>query len=102
MKGQSEGVAGGITGQSGSGLAAAASSVARFLNFRLDRNGRRLERDQQLIELEPKGFDMLDYLLRHRDRVVSKAELMDILWPDAVVTASSLTTCAAKVRRALG
>ena len=36
--------------------------------------------------LQPRVFDLLCYLVEHRDRVVSKEELLDTLWPGVVVT----------------
>lgn len=44
----------------------------------------------------------IGYLVQHRDRVVPKQELLDKLWPDAVVTDSSLQRVASLARAALG
>jgi DNA-binding winged helix-turn-helix (wHTH) protein len=43
------------------------------------------------VTLQPKALELLLYLVRNRDRVVAKDELLDEVWPDAVVTESSLT-----------
>jgi DNA-binding winged helix-turn-helix (wHTH) protein len=48
--------------------------------------------------IEPKAFDLLAYLVQHRDRVVSKNELQDAIWPGMVVTETSLTRTVMKVR----
>lgn len=54
------------------------------------------------VPLQPKAWDLLVYLIRHRERVVTKDELLAELWPDVVVTEASLTKAVAAVRRALG
>jgi DNA-binding winged helix-turn-helix (wHTH) protein/pimeloyl-ACP methyl ester carboxylesterase len=52
--------------------------------------------------IEPKAFDLLAYLVQHRDRVVSKNELQDAIWPGMVVTETSLTRTVMKARKAVG
>jgi hypothetical protein len=58
--------------------------------------------DGRPIELEPKAFRVLLYLVEHRDRAVSKDELMDAVWQDAAVTDNALTRIVAQIRRELG
>ena len=52
-------------------------------------------------DLEPKVFDLIAYLLENRDRVVSKEELQESLWPNVVVTEASLSRTIMKARKAL-
>lgn len=52
--------------------------------------------------MEPQGFKVLTYLLERRDRVVSKPELFEALWPEWYVTEATLTQRLVAVRRALG
>lgn len=52
--------------------------------------------------LQPKAFDLLVYLIEHRDRVLSIDELMDAVWYDRAVQVGSLATAIARVRAALG
>jgi predicted ATPase len=59
-------------------------------------------RDGELRHLEPQAFDLLVYLLEHRDRVVSKEELLDRVWGTQFVSESALTTRIKEVRRAIG
>ncbi|HXG18458.1 MAG TPA: transcriptional regulator [Methylomirabilota bacterium] len=54
------------------------------------------------VEIEPKVFDVLVYLLHHRDRLVSKDELLDQLWPGQVVSETALMRCIVAARKAVG
>ena len=56
----------------------------------------------QPVSLEPKTFDVLRYLLEHRDRLVTKEELLDSVWKDTFVTPNVLTRAVAQMRKALG
>lgn len=73
-----------------------------FGNYRLDLATRQLFRGTAEIRLPPKAFDLLQWLVEHRDRAVSKAELHDHLWPGTFVTEANLASLVAEVRRALG
>ena len=54
-----------------------------------------------LIPLGPQVFNVLAYLVAHRDRVVSRDELFARLWPDQFVTDDALGRCIRAARRAL-
>jgi DNA-binding winged helix-turn-helix (wHTH) protein/tetratricopeptide (TPR) repeat protein len=54
------------------------------------------------VALEPRVFELLVYLIEHRERVVAKEELFDRLWAGKYVTESTLTRAVYEVRRALG
>jgi class 3 adenylate cyclase/DNA-binding winged helix-turn-helix (wHTH) protein/tetratricopeptide (TPR) repeat protein len=54
------------------------------------------------IKLRRKVFQVLVYLLAHRDRVVSKPELFEQLWPEQFVGEATLTSCIKTLRKALG
>jgi class 3 adenylate cyclase/tetratricopeptide (TPR) repeat protein len=56
----------------------------------------------QAIKLRPKVFEVLAYLIRHRDRVVSKDELLAQLWPKQFIGDGTLNACLMAVRRAIG
>jgi DNA-binding winged helix-turn-helix (wHTH) protein/TolB-like protein/tetratricopeptide (TPR) repeat protein len=73
-----------------------------FGPFRLDPEARVLSRGDTPISLTPKAFDTLVALVEARDRVAGKAELMQRLWPDAVVEESNLTQQIFTLRKALG
>src|SRR5687767_14267813 len=61
-----------------------------------------LRRDGAAIPLEPQAFDVLVHLVRHRDRVVAKEELMDTIWGGRFVSETAVTSRIKQVRRALG
>ncbi len=73
-----------------------------FGDYRLDIDRRELRRDNEIISLEPKAFDLLTYLVRHRHRVVSKDDLLQEVWGGRIVSEAALTTRINAVRRALG
>lgn len=73
----------------------------RFGDFELRPAGRELLRDGVPVELQPKVFDFIAYLLQHRDRAVGKEELLAAVWPGQVVTDSALSRCVRRAREAL-
>jgi len=74
----------------------------RFAGFELDLDARELRSDGEIVALQPQVFALLAYLVEHRDRAVAKAELLERLWPDAVVTEASLQRAMSLLRTALG
>ena len=61
-----------------------------------------LHRAGVLMSLGPKAFNVLVYLLRHRDRVVLKEELCTLLWPGQAISDMALARCIASIRKAVG
>lgn len=76
--------------------------VLAFGQYRLDIERRELRRGTELVELEPRAFDLLAFLIQHRDHVVSKDDLLQAVWHGRIVSESALTTRINAVRRALG
>ena len=74
----------------------------RFDQFCVDVGGRELRRGNILIEIEPQVFDVLVYLIEHRDRVVSKEELFESIWEGRTVSESALTSRINAARTAVG
>jgi len=75
--------------------------VYRFGEFELDCALRELRRAGVPVAIQPKAFELLRYLIEHRDRAVDKDELQDVLWPRSIVTEASLTRSVMKARRAV-
>ncbi len=73
-----------------------------FRDCVLDPERRELKRASQAIALGPQVFDLLLFLLRNRDRVVSKDDLLDTVWAGRIVSESTLTSHINAVRRAIG
>src|SRR5262249_15366060 len=73
----------------------------RFGRFVLDCDTRELRRDGAEIRVSPKAFELLAMLVRNRTRAVSKAELLEKLWPSTFVEETNLASLAAEIRRAL-
>src|SRR6516164_6404806 len=68
----------------------------------IDVDRREFPRRAELIALEPQVFDLLVYLVRNRDRVVSKEELLGAVWGGRIVSESTLTSRINAVRKAVG
>ena len=61
-----------------------------------------LERAGQRTRLAPKVFEVLCYLIAHRDRVVSKQELCDQVWEGLAISDATLESCLRTVRISVG
>jgi TolB-like protein len=74
----------------------------RFTDHVLDIERRELRRGSTLIAVEPQVFDLLNYLLENRDRVVSRDDLIASVWCGRAVSDSTLDSRINAARRALG
>ena len=73
-----------------------------FEDFSLDTARRELRRDGTLIALQPQVFDLLEYAIRNRERVVSKDDLLAAVWNGRIVSESTLSTRINAARSAIG
>jgi len=73
-----------------------------FGAYVLDREARQLRKGAVPQRLLPQAFALLEMLVERRPAAVSKQEIRDRLWPDTYVSESTLSSLAARVRRALG
>ncbi|WP_316170892.1 MULTISPECIES: winged helix-turn-helix domain-containing tetratricopeptide repeat protein [unclassified Bradyrhizobium] len=73
-----------------------------FEDFCLDAERRELTRGSQLVAVGPKVFDLLLYLVRNRDQVVTRDDLLTAVWQGRIVSESTLTSHVNAVRRAVG
>src|SRR5438045_3166549 len=81
---------------------AGARARVRFGAFEFDAATRELLREGQRVHLSPKSFDLLEILIERRPALVTKTELQDRLWPDAVVLEANLGNASAGIRKAPG
>jgi len=75
--------------------------IFRFGRFELDERKRELRLGSRVIELQPRVFELLVYLVRNQDRVVSKDELLSAIWPEVIVTDSSIMRAVCLIRTIL-
>jgi TolB-like protein/DNA-binding winged helix-turn-helix (wHTH) protein len=79
-----------------------AETTVRFADYELDFARRELRRGGAVVELQPTPRRVLLHLAEHRDRTVSRRELLDAVWPGVVVGDETLTRALAEIRRAVG
>jgi DNA-binding winged helix-turn-helix (wHTH) protein/Tol biopolymer transport system component len=73
-----------------------------FAGFVMDLRRVGVWKGDEAVPLEPKSFDVLRYLVEHRDRLVTHDELLDNAWAGTFVTPNALTRTIARLRKALG
>ena len=73
-----------------------------FENYTLDTEKRELHRGADAVSITPQAFDLLDYLIRNRERVVSKDDLIIAVWNGRIVSDAALTTRLNAARNAIG
>ncbi|RWH78854.1 MAG: transcriptional regulator [Mesorhizobium sp.] len=73
-----------------------------FEDFALDGDRRELRRGNELVSVEPQVFDLLQYLIRNRERVVSKDDLVDAVWQGRIISDATLASRINAARNALG
>jgi len=73
-----------------------------FEDYALDTDRRELYRGADVLPVAPQVFDLLEYLVRHRERVVSKDDLILAIWNGRVVSDAALTTRLNVARGAIG
>lgn len=76
--------------------------IYEFGPFRLQPAERKLLRDGVVVALTPKVFDLLVILVRNRNHLLDKSELMRLLWADSFVEDGNLSNSIFVLRKALG
>ena len=76
--------------------------IFRFGDFELRVSERRLTCRGETISVGSRAFDLLTYLVQHRDRVVGKDELLDQVWPGIAVEEANLSVHVSALRKVLG
>ena len=73
-----------------------------FEEYAFDTDRRELHRGTDVVAVAPQVFDLLDYLIRHREHVVTKDDLISAVWNGRVVSDAALTTRLNAARCAIG
>jgi TolB-like protein/Tfp pilus assembly protein PilF len=73
-----------------------------FDNVSVDTDRRELRRDGELRSVEPQVFDLLEFLIRNRDRMVSRDDLLAAVWNGRIVSESTLASRINAARTAIG
>lgn len=73
-----------------------------FENFTVDTERREVRRGGEPCAVEPQVFDVLEFLIRNRDRVVSRDDLLAAVWNGRIVSESTLASRINAVRNAIG
>jgi DNA-binding winged helix-turn-helix (wHTH) protein len=68
----------------------------------LDTDRRELRRKGSLVAVEPQVFDLLVHLMRHRERVVTKDDLLAAVWQGRIVSESALANRINAARGVIG
>jgi TolB-like protein len=76
--------------------------IYRFEGYCLDVGRQELRRGDQPVDVDPQVLDLLHYLIRNRERVVSKDDLIAHVWHGRIVSDSTLTSRITTVRQAIG
>jgi TolB-like protein/Flp pilus assembly protein TadD len=86
------------------GLSSKGIRVLRYLfeEYAFDTDRRELRRRADAVSIAPQVFDLLDYLIRNRERVVSKDDLINAVWNGRSVSDAALTTRLNVARSAIG
>jgi TolB-like protein/cytochrome c-type biogenesis protein CcmH/NrfG len=74
----------------------------RFGDYEIDLDRRELRRANRPVHVQPQVFDLLVYLVQNRDRVVSKQDLIALIWGGRIVSESTLTSRINAARKAVG
>jgi TolB-like protein len=74
----------------------------RFDEFVMDTDRRELRRGEALVAVEPQVFDLLQFLIRSRDRVVSRDDMLAVVWHGRIVSEATLSSRVNSARTAIG
>jgi DNA-binding winged helix-turn-helix (wHTH) protein len=74
----------------------------RFDDLVVDADRFRVEKDGRPRKITPRAFDVLVYLIEHRDRIVEKQELFEQIWKESFVSDNALTRTIKEIRQVIG
>lgn len=78
------------------------SEIFRFAEFEIDAARFQIRRGGVVVPTQPQVFDVLHYLVRHHDRVVSKDELLEQVWSGRFISETTLSSRIKAVRKLIG
>src|SRR5918997_1535478 len=73
-----------------------------FAHHELDLRRQELRRGGEPVHVEPQVFDLLTFLIRNHDRIVSKDEILDEVWDGRIVSEAALSSRINAARKAIG
>ena len=73
-----------------------------FEEYAFDTDRRELYRGAEVVSVAPQAFDLLEYLIRNREHVVSKDDLINAIWNGRIVSDAALTTRLNAARNVIG
>jgi TolB-like protein/Tfp pilus assembly protein PilF len=73
-----------------------------FAGYELDVHCQELRHAGQVVHVEPQVYDVMVHLVRNRDRIVSKDELLDTVWNGRIVSEAALSSRINAARKAIG
>lgn len=76
--------------------------IYQFGEFEIDTRNFQLSKNGSAVEIEPKVFDLLNYLVANRNKLVTRDELFQTLWSGQVVSDTSLSNQIKAARKAIG
>ncbi len=76
--------------------------IFRFGEYQIDTDIFELKRGGEVVKVEPQVFDLLVFLISHRNRVVSQSELLDEIWSGKIVSLSTVASRINAARSAIG
>lgn len=83
-------------------MSIARGGLYRFDEFELNLARRTFARNGVPVAISPKAFEVLCYLVANAGRVVTKDELLNVVWPESFVEESNLAQHVFSLRKALG
>jgi DNA-binding winged helix-turn-helix (wHTH) protein len=73
-----------------------------FGEFVLDGDTRELRRGQRVVSMSPKAFQLLEILVEHQPKAMTKGALQGLLWPSTFVVEKNIANLVGEIREALG
>ncbi len=76
-------------------------NIIEFKDFKIDKSTRKIYKHNKQVSIQKKPYELLLYLIEHRDRAVAKDELINKVWNGSIVTDSTLSHAIFKLRASL-